>query len=175
MIIIHPQILQSFRAPVYFFLAASIASAYALILLYFDQFLFFSPYLVLYVPISQWYLFGLDLALSVLASIVFAASIRQAKIASMKPNMAVRTGVFGFVAAIIAGACPCYYLVPLLAVAGGVGGVLGAIGILFNEYQVPVKIGSVFLLLLLGLTLERSLTASCPVKQTVNNPEDRIR
>lgn len=164
MIAISLQILQTFRTPAYVFLAAIITSAYALILLYFDQFLFFSPHLVLYVPISRAYMFALDAPLSVLAGIVFAASIRQARIVSTKPNRAVRTGVFGFVAAIIAGACPCYYLVPLLTVAGGVGGVLGAIGILFNAYQIPVKIASVFLLLLLGLTLERSLEASCAVK-----------
>ncbi len=74
--------------------------------------------------------------------------------------------MLGIFPALVAGACPCYYLVPLLAVAGGVGGVLGAVGIAFYTYQIPVKIASLALLAFVSLSLERSLAASCKVPIT---------
>lgn len=72
-----------------------------------------------------------------------------------------KIGIAGIVAAFLAGACPCYYLVPLLAVAGGVGGALGTVGILFYAYQLPVKLASVVLLIFVSFSLERSIRASC--------------
>ncbi|MDG6963391.1 MAG: hypothetical protein JRN27_03275 [Nitrososphaerota archaeon] len=72
-----------------------------------------------------------------------------------------RAGLLGVAAAVVAGACPCYYLVPLLAVAGGAGGILAAFGILFSEYQIPIKLGSLALLAFTAFTQERSLRAAC--------------
>ena len=66
-------------------------------------------------------------------------------------------------AAVVAGACPCYYLVPLLALAGGAGGVLGALGIFLYNLQIPIKLLSLALLGFVLLMLERSLVAYCRI------------
>ena len=50
------------------------------------------------------------------------------------------------VVALLAGACPCYYLVPILAIAGTVGGTLGAVGILINSFQIPIKLSALMIL-----------------------------
>ena len=72
-----------------------------------------------------------------------------------------QTGYLGIIAALLAGACPCYYLVPLLAVAGGTGGFLATLGVLFSNYQMQLKLGSIVLLLFTTFTQERSLRAAC--------------
>ncbi len=74
-----------------------------------------------------------------------------------------RGGVAGILIALVAGACPCYYLLPLLAVAGGAGGALGVLGIYMNAYQLPIKILSLGLLGAVAISLERSLRASCDI------------
>jgi hypothetical protein len=75
-----------------------------------------------------------------------------------------KAGLGGIIIAIVAGACPCYYLVPLLAVAGGAGGALAAIGILFEVYQLPIKLVSLALLGTVAFSLERSLRAMCRIR-----------
>jgi len=74
------------------------------------------------------------------------------------------TGVLAIVAALIAGACPCYYLVPVLTIAAGVGSALGAIGILLNDYQLEVKTASALLLLFVSWGLEKNARISCRLK-----------
>ncbi len=131
--------------------------------LYLDEFLFIRPFLVLYVPPERVGGLGLDLALSTLSGSVISLSLFELRNLPGKGSPSAKTGMLGIVIALVAGACPCYYLFPLLAVAGGVGGVLGAIGIAFYTYQIPVKIASLSLLILASLSLEKGLTAYCKV------------
>lgn len=70
---------------------------------------------------------ALDLILPALTGIVTAVSIKLVRSVSVKSRGIVKTGSLGIAAAISAGECPCLYLAPLLAVAGSVGGALGAI------------------------------------------------
>ncbi len=130
-------------------------------LFYFDEFLFFAPYFTFYLPADRVVTFVFDTAVSVLSGVVLSLSVYQTKVIPKDANRQGKLGIAGIVAAFVAGACPCYYLVPLLAVAGGVGGALGTVGILFYAYQLPVKLASVLLLLFVSFSLERSLRASC--------------
>lgn len=136
--------------------------------LIFDEFLFLRPFLVLYVPSDRLGSLGLDIALSALSGSVISLSVFELKNLPRKGNPSTKTGMLGIVTALVAGACPCYYLVPLLAIAGGAGGVLGAIGIAFYTYQIPVKIASLALLVFVSLSLERGLVASCKVPMDSN-------
>jgi hypothetical protein len=114
-------------------------------LVFFDQFLFFSPYFVFYLPLSGLENFILDLILTVLTTLVLTVSIRQI-VLQRGSGGASKTGVLGIVAALMAGACPCYYLIPLLTVAGTIGGALGAVGILLNAFQLPIKLAAIAIL-----------------------------
>ena len=128
-----------------------------------DQFLFVAPYLVFYVPQTALAILVLDISLSILTGVVLVVSVRQ--VSSGRSKGTTSTGILGIFAALIAGACPCYYLGPLLTIAAGVGGALGAIGILMNAYQFEVKTASVVLLLIVSWALEKNARMACPLKQ----------
>jgi len=136
----------TFKDVRYLCVAVTILFAYGIMLLFLDQFLFFTPYFTFYVPPSEALNFSLDLILAILTSIVLTVSVRQINL-QRGSGGATRAGALGIVAAIIAGACPCYYLIPVLAVAGTVGGALGALGILLNAFQVPIKFAATLILI----------------------------
>jgi hypothetical protein len=145
----------------------AIASLLAAILLYFDEFYFVSPYFVTYFDPSRSLALALDLTISALSGIVLSLSIYEIREFPDLKGSYRKTGIVGVVGALVAGACPCYYLVPVLAALGGAGGLLGALGILFFTYQIPIKLGSLGLLFLTGYTLERGLRAACSLRPSV--------
>ena len=154
-------ILDTFKDAKYLLLGVAIMVGYGVMLMFFDQFLFFAPYFTLYVPSSASASLILDLALTFLTAIVLIVSIRQILL-QRQGGSASKTGILGIVAALIAGACPCYYLVPLLAVAGAIGGTLGALGILLNTFQIPIKLGATLILVIATYKLNKS--GVCKIK-----------
>jgi hypothetical protein len=130
--------------------------------MFIDQFLFIAPYFVFYVPLTDLAILALDILLSILTGIVFVVSLQQVR--STRSKGTAYTGVLAIVAALIAGACPCYYLVPVLTIAAGVGGALGSIGILLNAYQLEVKTASAVLLLIVSWGLEKNARMTCRLK-----------
>jgi hypothetical protein len=158
---VYLQIAGVLRRPVSIFSTVAIALIFVSIFLYFDEFYFVKPYLVAFVTPSRFPILALDIMISALSGIILTLSVYEIRAFPSRKSPSGRTGLAGIVAAFVAGACPCYYLVPLLAVAGGGGGVLAAVGILFFDYQVPIKFGSLALLLFTAYTQERSLRAAC--------------
>jgi len=148
-------ILDTFQDAKYVLLGGAIMVGYGVMLLFFDQYLFFLPYFTFYVPASAYGSLVLDVALTFLTAIVLTVSIRQI-ILQRQGGSASKTGLLGIAAALIAGACPCYYLVPLLTVAGAIGGTLGAVGILLNAFQIPIKLGAMLILLVATYKLNKS-------------------
>ena len=155
-------ILDTFKDAEYLLLGIAIMVSYGVVLLFFDQFLFFAPYFTLYVPSIAYLNLVFDLALTFLTAIVLTVSIRQILL-QRQSGSASKTGILGIVAALIAGACPCYYLVPLLAVAGAIGGTLGALGILLNTFQIPIKLAATLILVVATYKLNKS--GICKIKQ----------
>jgi hypothetical protein len=127
--------------------------------MFIDQFLFIAPYFVFYVPLTGVAILALDALLSILTGIVLVVSLQQVRSARSKGTA--YTGVLAIAAGLFAGACPCYYLAPALTMAAGLGGALGAIGILLNAYQLEVKTASVVLLLIVSWALEKNARTAC--------------
>ncbi len=154
-------IVDSFKDLKYCVLAALIILGYGILLLFFDQFLFFSPYFVFYVPQSGIGNFVLDIVLTIFTALVLTVSARQILLqrGSGGPS---KTGALGIIAALLAGACPCYYLIPLLAIAGTVGGALGGVGILLNAFQVPIKLAAALILVIAAYKLDKSGVCKIP-------------
>jgi hypothetical protein len=148
-------ILDTFQDARYVLLSVVIMVGYGTMLLFFDSFLFFSPYFTFYVAASAYANLLLDLLLTLLTAIVLAVSIRQISLRK-QGGSASKTGMLGILAALLAGACPCYYLVPLLAVAGTIGGALGAVGILLNAFQIPIKLGAMLILVVATYKLNKA-------------------
>jgi hypothetical protein len=163
--VVQLQVFRVLRETSYGLAAGGIALLFGVGLAYSSGFLFFFPYLVFYVPSEELLTLGLDLLTSVLAGVVTAASVYGIRNFGRGASQA-KGGMAGIIMALVAGACPCYYLVPLLAFAGGAGGALGVLGIYMNAYQLPIKALSLALLGTVAFTLERSLRASCRVITT---------
>jgi hypothetical protein len=157
------QTVQVLRRPAFGLVTISIAAIFAFTFLFFDDFVFISPYFVLFVTPDRLPFLGLDLSISTLSGTVMALSIYQIRNTPIRKATNTKVGLTSVIAALIAGACPCYYLVPLLAVAGGAGGVLGALGIFLFTVQTPIKLASLVLLSFVLFTLERSLRAACEI------------
>jgi hypothetical protein len=151
------------RRPLFGFTTSAIAFVFGLMFFYFDDFLFFSPIFTFFVPLDRLATFVIDLAISLLSGSVIVLSVFQLRNIPTTTKKRTRVGFVGILAALLAGACPCYYLVPLLAVAGGAGGIIGAVGIIMYEYQFPIKLFSLGLLIFVSLTLEASLRSACEV------------
>jgi hypothetical protein len=158
-----PQLFGVLRRPKFGLMSLGIGLFFALLFLYSDSFIFFSPHFVVYVPLESTPYLLLDLVISALSGIAISGSIYQLRFVPYVSSRNAGTGLAGMLAAVVAGACPCYYLVPLLALAGGAGGVLGALGIFLYSVQIPIKILSLALLGLVLFTLERSLVAYCGI------------
>ncbi len=163
------QIFSVLGKPAYGVLALVIGVVTSLTFLYLDEFYFVSPYFAAYIDPSRVSVFLLDLLISALSGIVLITSIYEIRTYPDLKGSYRKTGTAGVLAAFVAGACPCYYLVPLLAVLGGAGGVLGTLGILLYDYQLPIKLGSLGLLAFTIFTLERGLRAACAVPAYVGS------
>ena len=148
-------ILDTFKDVRYLVLSVVIMLGYGVMLLFLDQFLFFAPYFTLYVPPSAYASLVVDVILTFLTAIVLTVSARQIHL-QRQGGSGSKTGILGILAAVIAGACPCYYLPPLLAVAGAIGGTLGALGILLNTFQILIKLGATLILLVAAYKLNKS-------------------
>jgi hypothetical protein len=163
------QILAVLRRPPYVLPGSAIAAAVSLLFLYLDEFYFVNPYFVVYIDPSRVPVFLLDVIISMLSGVVLIVSVYEIRTFPSLKGSYRKTGMAGIMAAFVAGACPCYYLVPLIATLGGLGGVLGTMGILLYNYQFPIKVGSLVLLAFTIFTLERGLRAACAVPAIVGS------
>jgi hypothetical protein len=158
------QVVTVLKGPSYALAIIVVASLLAATLLYFDEFYFVSPYFVAYFDPGRAPVLLLDVAISAMSGIVITLSVYEIREYPDLKGSYRKTGFAGIVGALVAGACPCYYLVPVLAALGGAGGFLGALGILFFNYQIPIKLGSLGLLAFAGYSLERGLSAACTIR-----------
>ncbi|MDA4128913.1 MAG: hypothetical protein OK422_05625 [Thaumarchaeota archaeon] len=157
------QFFQIAKRPIYASTFILVFAGLVVLFIYSDEFLFFAPYLTLYVPPDRAPYLALDLVISGFSGIVILASLFQLSHFPRSGSNHTKTSFAGIIAAIIAGACPCYYLVPLLAFAGGAGGFLAVLGVTFNTYQIPIKLASLSLLVSVAVVQERSLRAQCAI------------
>ncbi|MCS4538759.1 MAG: hypothetical protein HYY67_07885 [Thaumarchaeota archaeon] len=158
------QMLQTLKIPMFAMIALTIATFFGFTLFYFDEFLFLTPYLTFYVPVEKIGNFATDILLSLLTGVVMANSLNQIRLVSSMKSANSKFGVVGIFGALLSGACPCYYLLPLLTLTGVAGGMLGVLGIMLYTYQLPMKLASLGLLALMMFSLERSLKASCGIR-----------
>jgi len=152
------------RKPIYAFVLIALTSLYATLMLFLDEFLFISPYFTIFIPLPRLGIFLIDLILAFAIGFVMASSIYQFRLLQSQRSTPKKTGMVGMFSGIVAGACPCYYLFPLLSVAGSIGGFLGVIGIWLFAYQIPIKIAAIGLLAFAAYKSERTLRASCNIE-----------
>jgi len=162
------QIVQAFHdKPKYLLVAVLIATVLCLVFLYYDYFLFFQPEFIFYLQPGEEWLLALDLILSALSGLTISLSVYRLQFRTAKTVPSGKIGLAGILVALFAGACPCYYLIPVLAASAGAGSVLLTLSVFFNTHEFEIKLLSLAILVFVAFTLERSLRASCEIKVTV--------
>ena len=129
-------------------------------LIYLTEFLFFEPYLLFYVPEYEVATFVLLLVISILTGLVLSMSIfriRFLQASTKKP----RSGLLGSLIGAGAGACCGGIGVALISIFGAVGGVATSV---LTNFEIPLQIISIAILVFTYFMIVRDLNKECKVK-----------
>jgi len=145
----------------YIILAGIIFTGFMFSLLFVSEFIFLEPYIAGHIPSGTEFSFLLILTLSVLAAIVLPMNVyRIIKLRSSKKNMS--GGIFGSIVGAAAGACGCGPVgFAIISTLGSVGGVAT---IFLTNYEIPIRIGAIALLVFTYYTTARSLEIECKIR-----------
>ena len=130
-------------------------------LLVISEYLFFEPYLAGHIPNDTELGFVLIVLISALAGLVLPMNLFRIKVLrSSKKKMS--GGVFGSIIGAVAGACSCG---PIgFAMISTFGSVAGTASAFLTNYEIPIRIGAISLLVVTFYTSSRSLKVECKIK-----------
>ena len=151
-----------FSDPWYVLLAFSVFSAMMFGLLFISGYIFLEPYVVGYVPEGTEFGFFLIVVLCLLSALVIPMNIfRISMIKNSKKKMS--GGVLGSLVGIISGACGCGPVgFAIISTFGSAGATASAF---ITNYEIPIRIGAILVLLLACYTTMRSLDTECRIRQ----------
>jgi len=146
----------------YIILAGIIFTGFSFSLLLVSEYIFLEPYVVGHIPSGTELGFVLILILSALAAIVLPMNVyRIIKLRSSKKNMS--GGIFGSIVGAAAGACSCGPIgFAVISTFGSVGGVATAF---LTNFEIPIRIGAIALLVFTYYTTVRSLEIECKIRK----------
>ena len=150
-----------FVARIYVVLAGALTLATWVILTWLDEYLFFQPILIFDVPPTRIPNFSLVVLISVLSGIAISMNIFRLARLRRSFGRSGRTGLTGSTVAFIAGVCGCnsvgFAIISLLGTAGGLATSF------VSNYQLPLRILSVVLLIASLYSVSRSIVKECQV------------
>jgi hypothetical protein len=147
----------------YIAIAAAVAASFWIIFNVFDQLLFFSPVLVFYLPSDAVAGFLLSNITSILLGIVVSMNVYVLR-HSMKRKLSVSSLFSGSSLSVLSSTCAsCSSLgFVLISAFGGVG---VTVSTFLTNYQTPLRVVSILLLIWAYYSISKKLTESC----TINN------
>lgn len=149
-----------FSNKIYLVLSASIFCILLFVLSIVSEFIFFSPDFVFYVPMSYATSFILIVAVSALSGIAISLSIYRIKMM----RIGARKSSSGFLGSIIgasAGACSCGSIgFAIISAFGAVGGTATAF---LTNYEIPIRLASIVILLYTYYISVKGITAQCKI------------
>jgi hypothetical protein len=146
-----------FSNKVYLSIAAAIAITFWIFLNTFDQILFFSPVVTFYLPTYATFGFILSDIISALVGIVISMSIYALKHTKSKIGASFFSGP---ALGVVSGACvSCSPLAFVLASVFGTAGV--ATSAFLTNYQIPLRLVSIGLLIWAYYSVNRKLAGTC--------------
>ena len=132
---------------------------------YIAEFLFFQPILILYVPDYSVFGFSLVLAVSALTGLVLSMGIYRIQILKSSKKK-ISSGFIGSIIGASAGACSCGSIgFSIISIFGAVGG--AATSFLAN-YEIPLRLLSIAILVVTYFYMVRGLTRECKINFTRN-------
>ena len=129
-------------------------------LIYLTEFLFFEPYLLFYVPEYEVATFVLLLVISILTGLVLSMSIFRIRFLQASTKK-LRSGLLGSLIGAGAGACCGGIGVALISIFGAVGGVATSV---LTNFEIPLQIISIAILVFTYFMIVRDLNKECKVK-----------
>ncbi len=129
-------------------------------LIYLTEFLFFEPYLLFYVPEYEVPTFVLLLVISILTGLVLSMSIFRIRFLQASTKK-LRSGLLGSFIGAGAGACCGGIGVALISIFGAVGGVATSV---LTNFEIPLQIISIAILVFTYFMIVRDLNKECKVK-----------
>ena len=129
-------------------------------LIYLTEFLFFEPYLLFYVPEYEVATFVLLLVISILTGLVLSMSIFRIRFLQASTKK-LRSGLLGSLIGAGAGACCGGIGVALISIFGAVGGVATSV---LTNFEIPLQIISIAILVFTYFMIVRDLNKECKVE-----------
>lgn len=129
-------------------------------LIYVSEFLFFEPYLLFYVAEYAVLNFISILVICILTGLVLSMSIYRIRFLQASTKK-LRSGLLGSLIGAGAGACCGGIGVALISIFGAVGGVATSV---LTNFEVPLRVASIAILVFTYFMIVRDLNKECKVK-----------
>ena len=144
----------------FLFLSLVIFSSMMVTLLIISEYIFLEPYFVTHVPSGTEFGFSLITAISVLSALVIPMNLfRITNLKSSKQKMS--GGIFGSIVGSVAGACSCGPIgFAVISTFGSVGATTTAF---LTNYETPLRIIAIVVLLITYFTTIKSLKTECRI------------
>ena len=148
--------------PPYIAMAVAITGGMVFGLLLLSEYIFLVPYLIWYVPSGTEAGFILILAISILSGLVIPMNVYRIRILRQtKAKMG--SGIVGSFIGAAAGACSCG---PVgFAIISTFGSVGSAAATFLTNYEIPIRVAALAILLITVYTTSRSLKMECKIGQ----------
>lgn len=153
-----------FARGTYIALAAAVAAGFFMLFSTLDEYLFFEPALVFYLPPDAAANFALSVAISVLLGIVISMNVYV--LSSRLGKRTMSPWLSGSFIAAATGACGCTSLGFALITTFGGAGILASS--FLTNYQVPLKIVSLAILFVAYYSLQKKVIQGCVIGRSGN-------
>jgi hypothetical protein len=144
----------------YFLLSVVIFSTMLVGLLILSEYIFLEPYIVSHIPSGSEFGFVLIVMISVLSALVLPMNIFRINILK-KSKQKMGGGIFGSIIGSAAGACSCGPIgFAVISTFGSVGATATAF---LTNYEIPIRIIAIVILVITYFTTIKSLKSECKV------------
>ena len=127
-----------------------------------SEFIFLEPYVVMYVTYDDVFRFSLVVIVSILSGLVLSMNVYRIKsLRNSRKKMS--GGVLGSILGASAGACGCGPIgFAIISTLGSIGGVATAF---LTNYEFPIRIASIGILILVYYTTSKSILTECIIQK----------
>jgi len=126
-----------------------------------SEYIFLEPFVVMYVPFVDLFRFSLIVIVSILSGLVLSMNVYKIKLLRSSSKK-MGGGVVGSVIGASAGACGCGTIgFGIISTLGSIGGIATAF---LTNYELPIRLAAISILILVYYTTSRSILKQCKIK-----------
>ena len=146
----------------YIGIAIAISAIFFVVFNFLDEYLFFSPILVFYIPMDGYVNFAISTTIIVLVGIVISMNVYMFRRIGIKLKES-GTWLSGSFIATVSGACGCSSVgFAMISTFGGAGILASSF---LTTYQMPLKIASLAVLVFAYYSVRKNMIKSCAVRK----------